>query len=61
MKIMMRELIYCSLVSLETQAIEVASFSWEVVGCTVAKPVTDMTTSYIDAKEDKLINQIRLS
>lgn len=58
MKIMMRELIYCSLVSLETNAIKVTSFSCEVAGGAVAKPVTDMTKFYIDAKEDKLINQI---
>lgn len=55
---MMRELIYCSLVSLETQAIKVTSFSCEVFGCSVAKPVTDMTTYYIDAEEEKLIKYV---
>ena len=52
---MMREEIYCFLVSLETQAIKVIFFSCEIVGCVVTKPVSDMTTYYIQEKEDKLI------
>lgn len=55
---MMRELIYYSLVSLETQGIKVTSFSYEVVGSSVSKAVTDMTTYYIDAKEEKLIKYV---
>lgn len=59
--ILMKELMYCSSVSLETEAIQVTSFSCEVVACAVAKPVTDMTECYIDVKEEKLLSQIHLS
>lgn len=57
----MRELIYCSLVSPERQGIKVTSFSYKEVGCSVTKPVTDMTTHYTDAEEEILINQTCLN
>lgn len=56
--ILMRELMYWSLVSLETEAIKVTSFSCGVAGCAVAKAVTDMTEYYIDAEEEKLLKYI---
>lgn len=56
--ILMRKLMYCSLVSLETEAINVTSFSCGVVGCAVAKAVTDMIEYNIDAKEEKLVKYI---
>lgn len=54
----MRELMYWSLASLETEAIKVTSFSCGVAGCAVAKAVTDMTEYYIDAEEEKLLKYI---
>lgn len=59
--ILMRQLMYCSSVSLETEAIKETSFSCGVVGCAVAKAVTDMTEYYIDGKKEKLLSQIHLS